>query len=257
LTERAKSQSIAASACISFFLSSRFSFFFFLKQVVLQIINQSQSFRSTECFISFFLYLYIYIYSPHHLVTPLSELLGGEQAKVNKTTTDALNTYGNVQPGESITVTSTTTTTTVVSKNGSTNTTNRDNDNNNNNNNKPNFNHTKVVPPYHFSAGTPYGGGAPGLITTTAAAMEPWAGIPPSPPPPVGPRSPLGSPRYMDNYGPIPLPPLDLGRPVSPAPAPGAIPINDVLEDDNSIVIGLRVYTQKSAPTLISGKLNE
>ena len=81
--------------------------------------------------------------------------------------------------------------------------------------------------------------------------MEPWAGIPPSPP---GPRSPIGSPRYMpmDNYG--PPPPLDLGRPISPPPPP-LLPVNDVLEDDNSIVIGLRVYTQKSAPTLISGKL--
>ena len=84
--------------------------------------------------------------------------------------------------------------------------------------------------------------------------MEPWAGIPPSPP--RSPRSPPGSPRFimptmMDNYGPIPPPPLDLGRPVSPLP----LPINDVLEDDNSIVVGLRVYTQKSAPTVISGKL--
>ena len=200
----------------------------------MQIINQSQSVDQLN--VVSFSYTFI-SYSPHHLATPLSDLLGGEQAKVNKTTADALNTYGNVQPGESITVTSTTTTTTVVSKNGSTNTTDRD---------KPKSNRTKVAPPCHFSAGMPYG--AP-------AVMEPWAGIPPSPPP-VGPRSPLGSPRYMpmDNYGPIP-PPFDLGRPVSPAlPAP-AIPINDVLEDDNSIVVGLRVYTQKSAPTLISGKL--
>ena len=89
--------------------------------------------------------------------------------------------------------------------------------------------------------------------------MEPWAGIPPTPP---GPRSAIGSPRYipMDNYGPLPPPPpLDLGRPLSPPipppPPPPLMPIDDVLEDDNSIVIGLRVYTQKSAPTLISGKL--
>ena len=86
--------------------------------------------------------------------------------------------------------------------------------------------------------------------------MEPWAGIPPSPP---GPRSPIGSPRYVpiDNYGPLPPPPLDLGRPMSPPPLPTSppMPIDDVLEDDNSIVVGLRVYTQKSAPTMISGKL--
>ena len=51
---------------------------------------------------------------------------------------------------------------------------------------------------------------------------------------------------------------MDLGRPLSPPPAlplPPQMPIDDVLEDDNSIVIGLRVYTQKSAPTIISGKL--
>ena len=51
---------------------------------------------------------------------------------------------------------------------------------------------------------------------------------------------------------------MDLGRPLSPPPplpASPPMPIDDVLEDDNSIVVGLRVYTQKSAPTLISGKL--
>ena len=72
------------------------------------------------------------------------------------------------------------------------------------------------------------------------------------------------SPRYMDLYGPLPPPPppLDLaggggiggggGRPISP---PLPLSVSDVLEDDNSMVVGLRVYTQKSAPTLISGKL--
>ena len=66
----------------------------------------------------------------------------------------------------------------------------------------------------------------------------------------------------MDNYGPPPPPPLDLGgRPMTPTlvqpppPLPPVMPVDDVLEDDNSIVVGLRVYTQKSAPTLISGKL--
>lgn len=66
----------------------------------------------------------------------------------------------------------------------------------------------------------------------------------------------MGSPRYIavDNYGPIPPPPpLDLGRPMSPTPM--VMNVNDVLEDDNSVVVGLRVYTQKSAPTLITGKL--
>ena len=161
---------------------------------------------------------------------------------MNKITTDALNTYGNVQPGQSITVTSTTTTTTVVSKNGG--------GGSNNDRDKSNF---RTPPPHHFSAAplTPYGVPVP--------TMEPWAGIPPSPP---GPRSPIGSPRYlpMDNYGPLPPPPpMDLGRPLSPPPPPlppsPPMPIDDVLEDDNSIVVGLRVYTQKSAPTLISGKL--
>ena len=162
---------------------------------------------------------------------------------MNKTTTEALNTYGNVQPGQSITVTSTTTTTTVVSKNGGSN----------NDRDKPNY--KAPPPPHHFSAAPPNPYGPP--VTT----MEPWAGIPPTPP---GPRSPIGSPRYMpiDNYGPLPPPPLDIGRPLSPPPPqlplplpPSPMPVDDVLEDDNSIVVGLRVYTQKSAPTIISGKL--
>jgi len=184
--------------------------------------------------------------NPQHLITPLSNLLGGEQAKENKTTTDALNTYGNVKPGESITVTTTTTTTTVVSKNGN------NNNNNNNNNERQSYPSHRTTAPQHFSAGPPpltlFGGGGPTIATGIPTLMEPWAGIPPSPP-----RSPPpGSPRYMpmDNYGSIQPPPLDLGRPISPP-----LPINDVLEDDNSIVVGLRVYTQKSAPTLISGKL--
>jgi len=179
--------------------------------------------------------------NPQHLTTPVSNLLGGEQAKVNKTTTDALNTYGNVQPGQSITVTSTTTTTTVVSKNGGSN----------NDRDKPS---SRVPPPHHFSAAplNPYGVPLP--------TMEPWAGIPPSS------LSLSRPPRYMDNYP--PPPPLDLGgggRPMTPPllpppppppqPSSPQMPIDDVLEEDNSIVIGLRVYTQKSAPTIISGKL--
>ena len=161
---------------------------------------------------------------------------------MNKTTTDTLNTYGNVQPGQSITVTSTTTTTTVVSKNGGSI----------NDREKPSY---RAPPPHHFSAAplNPYGVPQP--------TMEPWAGIPPTPP---GPRSPIGSPRYLpiDSYGPLPPPPpMDLnGRPLSPPPPiplqpPPPMAIDDVLEDDNSIVVGLRVYTQKSAPTIISGKL--
>jgi hypothetical protein len=153
---------------------------------------------------------------------------------VNKTTTEALNTYGNVEPGQSITVTSTTTTTTVVSKNGGSN----------NEREKPSY---RSPPPQHFSAAplNPYGIPVP--------SMEPWAGIPPSPP---NPQSPIGSPRYMpvDGYGPLPPPPpMDLA--LSPPPPPPMPPIDDVLEDDNSVVVGLRVYTQKGAPTIISGKL--
>ena len=49
-------------------------------------------------------------------------------------------------------------------------------------------------------------------------------------------------------------PPLDLARPASPPLQPMPLP-NDVLEEDNSIVIGLKVYTKKTSPSVITGRL--
>jgi hypothetical protein len=48
-----------------------------------------------------------------------------------------------------------------------------------------------------------------------------------------------------------PLPPPPQALP----PSSPQMPIDDVLEEDNSIDVSLRVYTQKSAPTIFSGEL--
>lgn len=83
--------------------------------------------------------------------------------------------------------------------------------------------------------------------------MEPgWAGLPPASPQP----SPPMSPQFAQFNGQIlpPPPPLDLARPPSPLPFPLA---TDVLEDDNSLVVGLKVFTKKTAPTVITGRLKD
>ena len=91
----------------------------------------------------------------------------------------------------------------------------------------------------------PHGAFGPG----TLPALQP--NLPPNGPVPV----------------PLPLPPSPSPPPIpiSPIPPPKLTPIRvqplppplmtDTLEDDNSIVVGLKVYTTKNAPTTIIGKV--
>ncbi|KDR70875.1 hypothetical protein GALMADRAFT_159702 [Galerina marginata CBS 339.88] len=193
-------------------------------------------------------------------VTPTSTLLAGEQVKADKTTIDAIKTYaGGVKPGESVTVTTTTTTTTVVSKNG------RQEDDPLNPSRNGNGN-GGAAPRYHGQGINNISAGHPPLTNgfrNGRPEMEPgWAGMPPPSPPPPLPRSP-GSPPYpyvTVPYDPLmmPPPPLDLGRPVTPPPLLNMprMPLpSDVLEEDNSVVVGLKVYTKRTAPTVITGRL--
>ena len=91
------------------------------------------------------------------------------------------------------------------------------------------------------------------------AHAEPgWAGLPPASPP-QSPRSPgavplpPASPQYIPYPGPLLIPPaLDLARPGSPPLPPLQ---SDVLDEDNSVVVGLKVYTKKMAPSVITGRL--
>jgi len=56
--------------------------------------------------------------------------------------------------------------------------------------------------------------------------------------------------------GPLLMPtPLDLARPASPPPVLSMPMPSDTLEDDNSIVVGLKVYTKQTSPSVITGKL--
>ena len=61
-----------------------------------QIINQSQVYQ-INVQVEF-----LPAFSTYSPLTPLLKLPGGEQAKVDKTTIDAFIVYGNVQPGESV-----------------------------------------------------------------------------------------------------------------------------------------------------------
>ncbi|KAF8160001.1 hypothetical protein B0H34DRAFT_782523 [Crassisporium funariophilum] len=171
--------------------------------------------------------------SPRHLPTPIHTLLTSDYAKASKSTTEALKTYGSVQPGESITVTTTTSTITVVSKNHSS---------------------SSAAQPRQYNGEPPelnaYGSG-PGM--NGGPTMEPgWAGLPPVSPMSSAPGSPRYAPMPLGGYGLPPPPPpplpLDLGM------GDGG---GDGLEDDNAVVVGLRVYTAKGAPTFICGRLKK
>ena len=191
--------------------------------------------------------------SPQLLPTPASTVLGSDQVKADKTTMEAIKTHsGGVKTGESVTVTTTTTTTTVISKSSA----------------HTEDQHHQRARPYPYSNnvnnisaghGQPMGGPY-GL--NGHQPMEPgWVGVAPASPP----RSPLNSPPLApyNGGGPMPLPPpppLPMGLPPldlrPPSPLPIAPPLaTDSLEDDNSLVIGLKVFTRKSAPTVITGRL--
>ncbi|PPQ91204.1 hypothetical protein CVT25_001220 [Psilocybe cyanescens] len=196
--------------------------------------------------------------NPQLLVTRPSAILASEHVKADKTTIDAVKTYaGGVNPGESVTVTTTTTTTTVVSKNGATS----------------NANDNPLSQPArgrggggvggqginNISAGPLPTGKEYGRVLNGNPSMEPgWAGIPPgSPPHSPGPLTPYPPGPFGGGVPLLPPLPMDLG-PLTPPllPLGGSMPLpSDVLEEDNSIVIGLKVYTKKTAPTVITGRL--
>ncbi|KAF8889514.1 hypothetical protein CPB84DRAFT_1711621 [Gymnopilus junonius] len=172
--------------------------------------------------------------NPQLLPTPASTILASEQVKADKITREAVKTYaGDVKPGESVTVTTTTTTTTIVAKNGK----------------------QEDSP---LTRGASRGGinnitaGPLPFVNGYGASREPGLvglGGPPSPSPPHSPVSPqpyTSIPLARDP--PIPPPPVMEWIPSAPLP-------NDVLEEDNSTVIGLKVYTKKKAPTVITGRL--
>lgn len=171
--------------------------------------------------------------SPEFLTTSASTILASEHAKADKATIATIKTHaGHVKPGESVTITTTVTTTQVVTKSKNTN--------------DP-MNRYARPHDVNISAGHQPPNGY-GHMPNGQAPMEPgWAGIPPLSPV----QSPLASPRFPA-YNDLPLPPpLDLGQPLLP-PLPSA---NDVLPEDNSVVVGLKVYTKKTAPTVITGRL--
>uniref|UniRef100_A0A8H7XM98 Calpain catalytic domain-containing protein n=1 Tax=Psilocybe cubensis TaxID=181762 RepID=A0A8H7XM98_PSICU len=180
------------------------------------------------------------------LPTPASAVLASQQVKSDKAAIDAIKTYaGEVKPGESVTVTTTTTTTTVVSKNGGSSSANEPASE------RPVRGGSKGV--NNITAGHMPNGKGYGRAPNGTYPMEPgWAGIPPGSPP--------LSPGKITPFPPgllPPPPPLDLA-PLSPPllPIGGSMPLpTDVLEDDNSIVIGLKVYTKKIAPAVITGRL--
>ncbi|KAF9480346.1 cysteine proteinase [Pholiota conissans] len=170
--------------------------------------------------------------NPELLVTPVADILGSHQVKADKLTIDAVKTHaGYVRPGESITVT--TTTTQVISKSGK----------------AIDDSNSRQGRPHKLSAAPPLNGYSPHDQYNAQANVEPgWSRVAPAYPNPSPPRSPV------QQYTPLPPPPMDLPRPASPPIYP--LP-TDVLEDDNSIVVGLKVFTKRVAPTVITGRLKD
>ncbi|KAF8194988.1 hypothetical protein BJ912DRAFT_1085666 [Pholiota molesta] len=171
--------------------------------------------------------------NPELLVTPVADILGNQYAKADKSTIDAVKKHaGHVHPGESITVTTTITTTQVISKSGKAK-------------DDPTTRHGRhhtvsAPPPLNGYSMQPNGQGP------TEPGWPRAGSVYPNPSPP-------GSPGLQPYAAPLPpLPPLDPPRPISPPLFP--LP-TDVLEDDHSIVVGLKVFTKSVAPTVITGRL--
>ncbi|PPR07664.1 hypothetical protein CVT26_001594 [Gymnopilus dilepis] len=171
--------------------------------------------------------------NPQLLPTPASTILASEPVKADKTAIEAVKTYaGDVKPGESVTVTTTTTTKTTITKNGK-----QEDDPLVRSAPRGGINNITAGPPPVNGYSVPR---EPGLV-----------GMPESPSPPQSPVSPPLQP-----YVPLPPPPppMDWGGPPSPIIPAAPLP-SDVLEEDNSVVVGLKVYTKKTAPTVITGRL--
>ncbi|KAF6759436.1 hypothetical protein DFP72DRAFT_885180 [Ephemerocybe angulata] len=234
------------------------------KRKLRQVMNQRMKSRS------------IAASHPRLMVKPLADVLSGDLTKTDKGTLETLKTYGHeVRPGnESITVTTNTTTHTVVSKSS-----------------------PSPYPPPHLgpSPAPPYGGYPQGYPPYQAypsypqqppgsprgAAPDPnWAGGHLQTPysraqTPDGSQRSHVSSRTARNEGPNqplpPPPPPQHGPPFTgpPPPPPPQLPPppdkrrqgpavgDEYLEDDNGIVLGLKVFTKGISPTAITGRLKE
>ncbi|KAF9529604.1 hypothetical protein CPB83DRAFT_852400 [Crepidotus variabilis] len=188
--------------------------------------------------------------NPQLLPTPVDTILSSEKAKADKTTIDAIKSHSReVKPGESLTVTTTTTTTTVIQKS----------------------NAATEDPLSQRARPYPYSNNANNISAyrrpNNGWNAEPgWVGGVDQPPPLSAPASPPMTPNIR-SPGPLPPGPLPSGShpplppPLSPrplSPPPLAPPLmTDMLEEDNSIVVGLKIYTQQETPTVICGRLKD
>lgn len=156
-------------------------------------------------------------------------ILSNESSR-HKSPIETLKTYGNmINPSENVTVT--TTTTTVIQK--------KDGDNQLIGNNIRISNYGSSTPRYYHC---PRAGFGPGTLPINPAFTPKAVPVP---------LPPSASPAPMP-ISPVPLPQRLSPMPRQPLPPPL---MTDSLEDDNSIVVGLKVYTMKIAPTTILGKV--
>ncbi len=182
-------------------------------------------------------------------------MLSGEAAKADKVTIDAIKTHGgNINPGESLTVSTTTTTSTVIHKKTA----------------SLNETLSQYAQPDAYANNVNGISSGPGITSPYSPVSHPgWVGTSNRPPTPTPPKVMQPSTPYVL---PNPLPPLHpspppLG-PSDPLPAPPTsrtpsppLPVfapplrTDILEDDNSIVVGLKLFTKKDVPTMICGRV--
>lgn len=184
-----------------------------------------------------------------YVAKAVSEVLQGNLMETGKSALGHLRAHGHeVQTGtEGVTITTNTTTQTVVSRGP-----------NATQNPIPGSQiaHDGEHPGYNEYTHGPDQGFGPGH------ASQPYF---PSRPPDEGPypspgRSPRNGPYPQPAYNPLPGP-LPPARPPSPPPmAPAAQPPpgqdGAKLEDDNAVVVGLKVYTKGVTPTAITARLN-
>ena len=181
------------------------------------------------------------------LPASLSEILSGEAVKADKVTIDAIKTHGgNINPGESLTVSTTTTTSTVIHKKTASV-------------NDPLSQHAQ---PSAYANNINVISSGPGITLPYSPISHPeWVGTSNRPPTPTHPKvhpspyilpSPSSPPPGLSDS--LPAPPAS--RTPSPTIPTFAPPLmTDTLEDDNSIVVGLKVFTKKDVPTLICGRV--